>query len=231
MNRRFDKLLTSYKNLIATPGERKELFKLIQSDEYDDALLEDIGNTLKTTAPGLLFTADPHKENTLRRIMTALGLHPESPASSRSRVHDVPADGIGGRWLDIAASLFLIVTTLFWLLYNLQQNPDEKYYAGKGIYILPDGTQVVLNEDSELTYFTEQNSRIVKLHGEASFIIEWDAARPFFVQTGKLRTRILGTSFNVRASAATRDHRVCSPGSLVSDQSTKSTNPNPQTIL
>ena len=230
MDHRFETLLRRYKDQIASPMERNDLFELIQSDEYDEALLEDIDNTLNSTTPGLFFTADSYKEETFLRIRTACGLDKTERSLGSPRANDPPTDGVGGRWLDIAASLILIATTSFWLLYNLQRNPDEKYYAGKGIYILPDGTEVTLvDNDSQLIYFTEHNSRIVKLSGEASFMIEWDATRPFFIQTGNLRTRVLGTSFNVRASLAPREARIVPFGDRVTDPS-KSNN-NPQTIL
>lgn len=74
-----------------------------------------------------------------------------------------------------------------------------------GIYslILSDGTQVFLNSDSELHYpvrFGEGN-REVRLKGEAFFNVTPDSSRPFIVLAGEVRTRVLGTSFNILAYA------------------------------
>lgn len=72
-----------------------------------------------------------------------------------------------------------------------------------GIYslVLSDGTEVFLNSDSELRYpvkFTGKN-REVDLKGEAFFEVTPDSLHPFVVQAGEMRTRVLGTSFNIMA--------------------------------
>ncbi len=72
-----------------------------------------------------------------------------------------------------------------------------------GIYslVLSDGTEVFLNSDSELRYpvkFTGKN-RVVDLKGEAFFEVTPDSLHPFVVQAGEMRTRVLGTSFNIMA--------------------------------
>ena len=72
-----------------------------------------------------------------------------------------------------------------------------------GIYslVLSDGTEVFLNSDSELRYpvkFTGKN-RMVDLKGEAFFEVTPDSLHPFVVQAGEMRTRVLGTSFNIMA--------------------------------
>jgi len=58
-----------------------------------------------------------------------------------------------------------------------------------------------LQPRSELTFhdgMTEEE-RVVFLDGEAFFEIERDASRPFVVYTKNLATKVLGTSFNVKA--------------------------------
>lgn len=66
---------------------------------------------------------------------------------------------------------------------------------------LPDGTQVVLQANSRLNYpenFTG-NTREVILLGEAYFDVSHDAQKPFIIHTGKVRTTVLGTAFNISA--------------------------------
>lgn len=66
---------------------------------------------------------------------------------------------------------------------------------------LPDGSIVVLNRKSTLTFsggFSDQK-REVTLKGEGYFDIKHDASRPFIVHTGKIKTTVLGTAFNIRA--------------------------------
>ncbi|WP_298737777.1 FecR domain-containing protein [uncultured Chitinophaga sp.] len=81
--------------------------------------------------------------------------------------------------------------------------PEHQYI------VLPDQSKVLLNEGSTLEYrngFTE-NAREVHLSGEAFFTIRKDT-RPFVVNTGKVRTVVLGTSFNIRAYPADKDVTV-----------------------
>ena len=66
---------------------------------------------------------------------------------------------------------------------------------------LEDGTQVWLNNASKLRYPTHFDSglRRVELTGEAYFEVAKDIARPFIVRTGKQETKVLATSFDVKA--------------------------------
>ncbi|MDO5977643.1 FecR family protein [Flavivirga spongiicola] len=72
----------------------------------------------------------------------------------------------------------------------------------KEVY-LPDGSKIVLNADSELTYPKEFNDSIreVTLIGEAFFDIKRDENKPFIVNTNSIKIRVLGTSFNVKSYA------------------------------
>ncbi|MDN5204352.1 FecR domain-containing protein [Fulvivirgaceae bacterium BMA10] len=68
-------------------------------------------------------------------------------------------------------------------------------------YILPDGSKVSLNAGSTIT-FPEKFSddiRTVHLKGEAFFEVVKNSERPFIVESAQIKTRVLGTSFNIRA--------------------------------
>ena len=77
--------------------------------------------------------------------------------------------------------------------------------ATGGFYtlVLSDGTRVWLNSESELEFPVAfgRGEREVRLRGEAFFEVARDSARPFYVVAGDVRTRVLGTSFNVKAYA------------------------------
>ncbi|OGX83755.1 hypothetical protein BEN49_12055 [Hymenobacter coccineus] len=66
---------------------------------------------------------------------------------------------------------------------------------------LPDGSDVALQPSSRLSYRPgfAGGQRAVYLSGEAFFQVAHDAAHPFRVLTADLETRVLGTSFTVRA--------------------------------
>ena len=75
---------------------------------------------------------------------------------------------------------------------------------------LPDGTNVVLNSASQLSYLNNfgENGRRVQLNGEAYFKVAHDGKRAFIVQVGDLEVKVLGTSFNVSAYEDAKDVTV-----------------------
>jgi transmembrane sensor len=67
--------------------------------------------------------------------------------------------------------------------------------------VLPDGTKVMLNAGSVISYPKEfeKDIREVSLTGEAFFDVVRNEKAPFVIRTGEVTTKVLGTSFNVRA--------------------------------
>ncbi|MBB3701324.1 FecR domain-containing protein [Flammeovirga yaeyamensis] len=66
---------------------------------------------------------------------------------------------------------------------------------------LPDGTQVWLSPNSEITYPSEfaENRRQVQLNGEAFFEVHHNKEKPFSILTNDTKTTVLGTSFYLKA--------------------------------
>ncbi|GAB3664832.1 hypothetical protein GCM10028791_40530 [Echinicola sediminis] len=65
---------------------------------------------------------------------------------------------------------------------------------------LPDGSRVILNAGSSISYPEEFGaSREIELKGQAFFDVKRDPSRPFIVKSGDLQTTVLGTSFDVKA--------------------------------
>jgi transmembrane sensor len=74
---------------------------------------------------------------------------------------------------------------------------------------LPDGSTVWLQPKTHLSY--NQSDRVyrqVNLMGEAFFEVKRDEARPFLIYSGKMTTKVLGTSFNVKAYPETEKFEV-----------------------
>lgn len=65
---------------------------------------------------------------------------------------------------------------------------------------LPEGTSIILNRNSSLSYPKEfkGKTRTVKLEGEAFFDVTHQADQPFEVNYGEVTIKVLGTAFNVR---------------------------------
>jgi ferric-dicitrate binding protein FerR (iron transport regulator) len=72
---------------------------------------------------------------------------------------------------------------------------------------LPDGSQVVLNRHSQLSYpsrFTG-DKRVIQLNGEAFFQVTPNKKKPFVVHTNDVTITVVGTSFNVRSRGDTTE--------------------------
>lgn len=111
-------------------------------------------------------------------------------------------------WWKWAAVICLPLCIAFFAYYlmDASQTPGAPFVvnAGKGdkaTIELPDGTTVVLNSASRLSYRNDygRETRRVRLNGEAYFKVARDEERTFIVQAGDLEVKVLGTSFNVSA--------------------------------
>ncbi|UCS92011.1 FecR domain-containing protein [Echinicola marina] len=136
----------------------------------------------------------------------------KSDEEGSSRYYAVKKPGIFTWGGSIAASILLL--GMMMLSYSIWFNkPKEEVIAvsiptiyksaPKGIkktVMLPDGSKVVLNSGSSISYpETFGNTREIDLKGQAFFDVERDTARPFIVKSGELETRVLGTSFDIKA--------------------------------
>lgn len=139
----------------------------------------------------------------------AIGGQSTSPFLTRHR-------GTAQRWLVAAASLVALLGLGWWLQAGYSR-PDvsrpvtvqalpayvtQTNSANKPVLVsLPDGSSVMLQKGSHLRYPRQFSAgkRLVHLTGEAFFEVAKDPNRPFFVYTNELVTKVLGTSFNVRA--------------------------------
>ncbi|MEJ7559810.1 MAG: FecR domain-containing protein [Pedobacter sp.] len=122
-------------------------------------------------------------------------------------------------WLSLAASIFIACIAAF-LWFNNPERTDQVASAASvkaeippatPITItttnehqkitLPDGSTVVLNNNSSITYPSvfPGNKREVQLSGEGYFDINHDEKKSFTVFTEKIKTTVLGTAFNIKA--------------------------------
>ena len=109
-------------------------------------------------------------------------------------------------FLRVAAAVVLVMA-LSWLWRNYLDRPAQELYVSttaeeKLEVNLPDGSVVVLNQNSSLRYpssFDQTVNRSVELEGEAFFDIQSNPDKPFLIHTAETDVKVLGTSFNVRA--------------------------------
>lgn len=100
--------------------------------------------------------------------------------------------------LALAACLLLSVG-IGWQFMASQSVVYETERGEQRVVALKDGTEVTLNTDSRLTVSYSGKARQTVLErGEAYFDVSSDPERPFTVQAGEDRVRVLGTSFVMR---------------------------------
>lgn len=122
----------------------------------------------------------------------------------------VPLKAKNNWWLKVAsiAAVIAIAFGLFWqwpTIKNQFGNDLETLQVAanqKRSIILSDGSKIWINASSELRYpkTFAGNKREVYLSGEAYFDIQHDSSKPFIVHTGKVKTTVLGTAFDIKAN-------------------------------
>lgn len=166
----------------------------LSSDESfrrDAKLLETLWE--KAGQAGTSFQPDSSAawEKFRRRIQT-----PSTP----SRISRIPT-----AWRIAAGVAFLVAFVAFFQLFLPLVRPAMKVVetgadAGAA-YTLPDGSVVLLNAHSHLSYplVFDDGERLVRLEGEAFFQVNADDQYPFIIKTRRGMVRVTGTEFNLRA--------------------------------
>jgi ferric-dicitrate binding protein FerR (iron transport regulator) len=193
----------------ATKEEREEFFLLLEQGAFDELVNKDMIEVWASEAPA------SEEEKALLAM-----------ANERLRaIHDlgtakvVPFEKKSSRvWMAAAAAIIIVVMAMVVLMKEkdffrdtvAQQELKPSIYTGKQVVVLPDGTEVIMNEQSELRYdhtFGE-TTREISFKGEAYFDVKHDASKPFIVHTGKVSTTVLGTAFNINAYADQQEVKV-----------------------
>jgi len=122
-------------------------------------------------------------------------------------------------YFSVAAAL-VVFMGIAWLANSfITKNREAQIFATKiekaddaiNRYLtLPDGTTVILHSGSKLEIAPgfNENSRSVVLIGEAYFDVAIRPEQPFTIHTGKLKTTVLGTAFNIKAWPDQKDITV-----------------------
>ncbi|SHE66838.1 FecR family protein [Mariniphaga anaerophila] len=82
--------------------------------------------------------------------------------------------------------------------------------GNRSLVVFPDGSKALLTNGSKITYpgkFAE-DSRDIRLEGEAFFTVKHNKKSPFFVNIGANRIKVLGTEFSVSAYPEENSVRV-----------------------
>ncbi len=113
---------------------------------------------------------------------------------------------VAQRWWPMAAAFALLLLGGILLYFYFSAPAAHTYYATDAPVeiILADSSKVTLNKRSELVVPADfaKNQRLVVLKGEAFFEVTHNASAPFMIESRKMTTKVLGTTFNVYAPEA-----------------------------
>lgn len=117
-------------------------------------------------------------------------------------------------WFRYAAALFLgvVISSAIWMRFSSSLSESEQHilvqnviYNRTGVQpvLLPDSSEVWMNENTKFTYPEEfdKNSRTVSLEGNAYFDIRKNPDKPFFVAIGNVEIEVVGTEFFVESDS------------------------------
>lgn len=197
-------LFQQYVNKTCTPAELQEFMDIVKNSDDSDVLNIIMDNFWNQSEEIEL------NKNKAEAILDKV---------FSSNIGPVKKPKLTLRWLGWAAAVFVIGIAVLLMNKRAQKqvefanndvalNPIEhavesitaKTYKEHQKITLPDGSTVILNNNSSLVYpkvFGER--RAVTLVGEGYFDIKHDDKKTFTVYTGKLRTTVLGTAFNIKA--------------------------------
>jgi transmembrane sensor len=200
-------LLHKYRIGTASPDERSIVEAWYQSLPGDTDYLASLSPTERLHL----------QEDTFQAIRKKLDLPTREPVvipfrANTSRWHQHP-------WAIVAGIAAVVLLVLFgwWFVYpnrqvqlnqpvSIKTAPTEIRFINLQPRIvarpLPDGSVVWLHPQAELRYPAAflPGHRSVTFSGEAFFEVAKEANRPFLIQSGSMQIRVVGTSFNVRAT-------------------------------
>ncbi|MGN6495001.1 MAG: FecR family protein [Agriterribacter sp.] len=193
--------------------ERHEFLQLLHENKNDDELKILLTELAAHTSSPHAVLPDASGDAILRAILGA-----EFTAEQQSVEHPAKVKAFTRRkkikWMAVAASVALVISISYMLKSSGKKNitTGTKALAAAKTVInthtgesktvqLSDGTKIWLSPSSSLEYPSVFNdkTREVQLSGEAFFEVAHNPQQPFIIHSGKLQTRVLGTSFNIQA--------------------------------
>ena len=190
-----ESLEKKYREDRLTPKELDELKDQVNS--MDDT---ELGNVLLDNWMNDEIYVVSVEDNDINRVKRQINKAINCPSKARF---------ILTKWIQIAAAFLFVVfigTTVY--LYkenNRLMTQKIEVTTGKGEHasmILPDGTKVALNSESELAYMSStfnKENRTITFDGEGYFQVAKDKKHPFVIESKGVEVKVLGTKFNLLA--------------------------------
>jgi transmembrane sensor len=220
-----DDLIERYFENKVSEEERSKILKLLQEDRIEQAVKEKIAQTLSDRLRDRElpdFEMGVKGEEIFRLILKKNATRDNKPTHSNKQPGHFkrPKNNYHVILSYAAAFTILVVAGLFAYPWNVGE-PDkiamESSQTSEMITVtnsgstvqkvtLQDGSTMILEPGSEVRYDEEfSNSREVYLSGDAFFEVTKDASRPFFVYANEITTKVLGTSFRIKAKQGEKE--------------------------
>ena len=199
---RFRYLFKQFINKTASEAEIEEFLHMMNGEGYDDEikiLLNEFWNEVSIDSA----IDEGRADQLFRKILESKQDNVWNLFSNRSFWYK-----------SIAALLIVGLSSLFYLSQSKYTEPsvvkvekldlNQVNIPTRRFINLPDGSSVILNENSRVELSKNFNSnglREVHLYGEAYFDVTHDPKKPFIVYAGKVKTTVLGTAFNIKESS------------------------------
>lgn len=184
----YENLIIRYLNGECTGPDTEELKKWIEADEGNRKLLLEVKDT---------WDSIPGKDIPVEQQLVAF----------YKRQLERHRKSLAFYWKQAVAAAAVLAIGLFsGILLTHEGKKDSGSeivlsvpFGSKSAVTLADGSEVVLNSGSTITYQTGGNDtgRQVHLSGEGFFRIKPDKKNPFIVSTDDFRVQVTGTSFNI----------------------------------
>ncbi|MEM1123070.1 MAG: FecR domain-containing protein, partial [Bacteroidota bacterium] len=176
--------------------EREDLFAWIKEDEGNKKILEESMEVWEMASAKDL-ESQPDTEEAWHKMNNRLN---EARGQQSGIIRSLP---FTRSWLRNAAAVLVLIGVSLWSYSRLTTSGElietRTIAEQKTTIELPDGSKVWLNQNSTLSYEKQFGKRVVFLEGEAFFDVAKKNGQSFEIYAGESKTRVLGTSFNVRA--------------------------------
>lgn len=177
---------------------------------------KDIVDHLRFPNPGHPPLSASRRETVLRNLRNKISeLQPDTSTATNHHTGEIVQEAPQGFWYGykkslILSSLLVLLLSVFIFtkqkkgalrLKDVSRNSIATKPGSRSQVRLPDGTLVILNADSKLTYPDNflGDTREVTLEGEAYFEVTENKLKPFIIHSKLMDIKVLGTVFNVKA--------------------------------
>lgn len=162
-------------------------------------------------ARAILLSYQPKRPNPSQKDYTEVLEGILSPHKERSLMKNPKASNQIWYYAASITTFFILLSLGLWFTSNKSVQTEQKAVVlnmlkreipkgKKSVVTLSDGTKVKLNAGAKFEFpdsFAYTNERRVYLSGEAFFEVARDTLKPFIIQSDRVVTTVLGTSFNL----------------------------------